>query len=70
MLTDKVTATTTATDLKSLLETAGVTFPSSGNDKCTGVILQLDPAKPDIVTAYKTDNMRCQPPRRIKPVPL
>lgn len=43
MITDQVTATTTATDLKTLLETAGYIFPPSGNDKCNGVILQIDP---------------------------
>ena len=47
MITSKVTATTTATDLKTLLETAGYTFPTSGNDKCSGVVLQLDPDETD-----------------------
>ncbi len=45
MITEQVDATTTATDLKTLLETAGYSFPSSGNDKCSGVILQLDPGE-------------------------
>lgn len=44
MLTKKVTVGTTKENLKTLLETAGIVFPNSGNNKCTGVILQLDPA--------------------------
>jgi len=43
MLTGKVSVTTAATNLKTLLEISGVVFPDSGNDKCSGIILQLDP---------------------------
>ena len=45
MITETVTATTTATDLKTLMETAGHTFSSSDNDTCNGIILQLDPTE-------------------------
>ena len=45
MITEQVTALTTATDLKTLMETAGHVFSDSGNDTCNAVIIQLDPAE-------------------------
>lgn len=42
MITKTVAATTDATDLKSLMETAGHTF-TGNNDKAVGCILQIDP---------------------------
>lgn len=46
MLTRKVTVGTSETNLKALLETAGVTFPND-NNKCNGLIIQIDPAELD-----------------------
>ena len=61
MITETITATTTATDLKTLMETAGHTFSSSGNDNCSGIILQLDPAEATnyatVLSAGKTEGM-------------
>ena len=42
MFTKIVTVGTTAADLKTLMTTAGKTFPND-NDKCTGVVLQIAP---------------------------
>lgn len=43
MITKKVNVTDTETSLTTLLTTAGVVF-LNGNDTCTGVMIQLDPA--------------------------
>lgn len=51
-----VTATTTRTSLKELIETAGHTFPN-GNDSCTGLILQIDPATTENLEVSSTDNL-------------
>lgn len=46
MLTKNVVATLTVTSLKALMETAGHTF-SNDNDKCTEILLQIDPSEAD-----------------------
>lgn len=48
MIIDQVTATATATSLKTLLEDIGHIFPND-NDSCTEVIAQIDPAEADTV---------------------
>jgi len=48
MFTKIVTATDTATDLKTLMEAGGSVFPSD-NDSCTSLIIQLDPDSSETV---------------------
>lgn len=48
MFTEVVAAQTDATDLKTLMETAGHVFPND-NDTCIGLIIQIDPASTDTV---------------------
>ena len=48
MFTEIVTATDTETDLKTLMEDAGHTFPND-NDTCVGLIIQIDPDTTDTV---------------------
>lgn len=48
MITEVVAAQIVATDLKTLMETAGHVFPND-NDTCLGLILQIDPASTDTV---------------------
>lgn len=45
MITKKITVGTTPTSVYDLLETAGYEWPTSGNDACTMVFVQLEPGE-------------------------